>query len=70
MRAKLTTFLAGEPNRHIGEEVDGADAVALCAAGFAVPIREVAKTETATAKVETEQADKPVRKSKPKPKSE
>jgi hypothetical protein len=40
MKAKLTTYLAGEPNRSPGETVEGEEAVRLCAAGFATPIVE------------------------------
>ncbi|WP_156884192.1 hypothetical protein [Sphingomonas sp. LK11] len=40
MKAKLTTYLAGEPNRLPGEMVEGEEAVRLCAAGFATPVVE------------------------------
>jgi hypothetical protein len=51
MKAKLTTYLAGEPNRSPGEMVEGDEAVRLCAAGFATPIVEEApKREKAVKK--------------------
>jgi hypothetical protein len=51
MLAKLTVCLAGDPMREIGEVVSGEEAVRLCAAGFAVPIKEERATpETAALK--------------------
>ena len=49
MKAKLTVYLAGDPDRSPGETVEGNEAVRLCAAGFATPIvekREKAVTKT------------------------
>ena len=59
MRATLTTYLAGEPNRLVGEAVEGDEAVRLCAAGFATPIVE--KREKAVVKAPA----KETRKAKP-----
>lgn len=56
MKAVLTVGLAGETYREIGAEVDGDEAVRLCAAGFATPIRETAEVETADAPAAVEQA--------------
>ena len=60
MKARLTTYFAGEPNRSIGEIVEGEEAITFCAAGFAVPIVEDEKRETATRK----RASKEVRETK------
>lgn len=64
MRASLTVGLAGETYRGIGAEVDGDEAVRLCAAGFAVPIRETAKVESAD--IETADVEQAVRKARAK----
>jgi hypothetical protein len=47
MRAKLIVMLAGEPMRNPGEEVSGEEAVRLCAAGLAIPLRDEVEIETA-----------------------
>ena len=53
MRAKLLVPLAGPTMMVPGDIVEGGDAVALCAAGYATPVVEEEKRETATAKKRT-----------------
>lgn len=50
MRARVDVHLVGSPDVAIGEIVEGADAVRLCAAGLATPVVEKPVVETATKK--------------------
>lgn len=51
MKAALTVYIAGEPDRHPGDIVEGNEAARLCAAGYATPIVEApAKPEKAVKK--------------------
>lgn len=51
MKAALTVYVAGEPNRSPGDTVEGDEAARLCAAGYATPIVEApAKPEKAMKK--------------------
>ena len=45
-RAKLTTMLAGDPMRDVGDIVTGDEAKRLVEAGFAVPVRSEGQPST------------------------
>lgn len=66
MKARLLAPLAGPRMWEIGEIVEGDDAVALCAAGLAIPVVEVEAVETAEIEAPVEKRTK----SRAKPASE
>jgi hypothetical protein len=63
MKAKVSVGLIGNPNRNIGDIVEGDEALQLVTAGYAAPVTEMHSVETAEAKV----PKKETRKAKAKP---
>ena len=63
MKARVTTALMGNPDRNIGDIVEGDEALQLVKVGYADPVTETQTVETAEAKV----PKKETRKAKAKP---